>query len=456
MQFAAGSTVGPWTLVRFLGEGGNAEVWACRRDGEPERAVKILRDRRPDAVSYQRFRREIETHRQIGSRPDLLPMIDWHLPDEPTRRNRAWMSMPIAEPVREALSSAPLETVVKAVAAFAQTLAELQESYGIAHRDVKPGNLYRHEDAWAVGDLGLIDLPGADSLTETDRIVGPANFVAYEMMTSAATADPHLADVYSLAKTLWVLATGQVWPPPGHQPQGDGLQAIGAYRAHARTADLDGLIDLSTRAPQERPLLARFAAELRAWLDEPTMAEEGDLNLGDVAARIRAQLAPEIARQELSQKRREAAWQDAAQLGELLEPLIEAVGDAAPNMERGPGIEMVQALLLPPPTIGAPTVDQQWLYGARVVGPGPLPIAFDLMAVVAALDNGLEHIAGALIVKRERVLGTGFMTRYGPWQVMPGSLEARQAIRSLIDEMSNDLPAALQAFADALGGADTG
>jgi hypothetical protein len=433
MQFAAGTTVGPWTLVRFLGEGGNAEVWACRRDGEPERAVKILRDRRPDAVSYQRFRREIETH-------------------EPTRRDRAWMSMPIAEPVRDALSGGPLEAVVEAVAAFANTLAELRESYGIGHRDVKPGNLYRHEDAWAVGDLGLIDLPGADSLTETDRIVGPANFVAYEMMTSAATADPHLADVYSLAKTLWVLATAQVWPPPGHQPHGNQLQAIGAYRAHARTADLDRLIDQCTRTPQERPPLARFAAELRAWLDEPTVNEHENLDLGDLAARVRGQLAPELARREVAADRRDAAQRDAGQLSDALQPLIEAVGDAAPNTQIVPDLELVNPMLLPPTTIAAPAVEDHWLYGARVVGPGQLPMDFNLMALVAALDNGLEHIAGAYVVKRERLLGAAFMKKYGPWQVIPGNLEARQAIRTLADEMSNDLRAALQAFVDALGG----
>ncbi len=261
MQFQAGATVGPWWLVRFLGEGGHAEVWACARDGEEERAVKILRDRRADTVSYQRFRREIETHRQLGSRPDLVPMLDWHLPEEPNRRDRAWMSMPIAVPVREALANAPLELVIEALAAFAETLADLQTRFGIAHRDVKPGNLYRHDGAWAVGDLGLIDLPGADSLTEPDRIVGPANFVAYEMMSSPATADPHLADVYSLAKTLWVLATGQTWPPPGHQPHGEGLQAIGAYgRTHAPPS----LIGSSTAAHAGRPSGRRPRASHRS------------------------------------------------------------------------------------------------------------------------------------------------------------------------------------------------
>jgi hypothetical protein len=113
MQFEDGARVGPWTLKRPLGAGGNAEVWLAERGGEIARALKVLLDRRPAAVPYQRFRREIETHRAIGTRTDVVPMLDWNLPENPTKRDRAWMSMPVAVPVRDALSGAPLELVVE-------------------------------------------------------------------------------------------------------------------------------------------------------------------------------------------------------------------------------------------------------------------------------------------------------------------------------------------------------
>ncbi len=275
-----------------LGEGGNAEVWLAERDGEVPRALKVLLDRRPAAVPYLRFRREIETHRILGTRADIVPMLDWNLPEKPTKRDRAWMAMPVATPVRDALRGAPLELVVEAVASFARTLVALATDFGITHRDVKPGNLYRFGDSWAVGDLGLIDVPGADTLTEPDRIVGPANFVAYEMMVAADTADAHLADVYSLAKTLWVLATDQTWPPPGHQPESSVVQSIGVYRAHPRAAALDRLIDWATRGPSERPSMEAVAQELEAWLAPQPMGEPEELKLDDLAARIRAQYAP--------------------------------------------------------------------------------------------------------------------------------------------------------------------
>jgi hypothetical protein len=449
VDFQPGRQVGPWTLDSFLGEGGNAEVWAGRRDGEPERAVKILRDRRPDAVAYQRFRREVEAHRQIGERPDVVPMLDRYLPEQLARGERAWMSMPLAQPVRKAVAGEPLEVVVEAVASFAATLADLQRSHGMAHRDVKPGNLYRYDGAWAVGDLGLIDLPGADTLTAPDRIVGPANFVAYEMMVSSATADPHLGDVYSLAKTLWVLASDQLWPPPGHQPAGDALQSIGAYRLHDRVADLDRLVDRCTRRPNERPSLANVAIELRAWLDAADMPDEGELDLGDITARLRAQLAPERARQELEQQRLQAARADAVLLGELLSPLLDAVAEAAPDLQGNP-TDAAMPMLAPRPTIGEPGVVAQWPLGAHVTGPGTLPMMFDMLALVAALDDGQIQVGGAYLVKRERLLGASFMELYGPFRFEPGTAASRQAIRSLIGDMRQGLRPALQAFADSL------
>jgi hypothetical protein len=448
MDFETGRKVGPWTLNRFLGEGGNAEVWAATREGEVERAVKVLRDRRTDAVAYGRFRREIEGHRQIGGRRDVVPMLDWDLPEELGRRERAWLSMPIAQPVRDALVGQPLETVVGAVASFASTLADLQRAHDIAHRDVKPGNLYRFEDAWAVGDLGLIDLPGAETLTAPGRVVGPANFVAYEMMVSPATADPNLADVYSLAKTLWVLAADQEWPPPGNQPAGDQLYSIGAYRPHARVSDLDRLVDLCTRRPEERPSLSSLASELTAWLDPPEMPDD-QVDLGDLAARIGARLGSERARKDLEQQRLDLTRADAELLAELLDPLVRAVAEVAPEARQTVREEATPAIRVLPEG-GQGRVVAQWPHGLYVAGPGLTPMMFDLATLVAALDDGQMQLGGTYLVKQAELIGSRFMKVYGPWRLEAGSAASRRAIYDLVADMRADLPAALEAFAEAL------
>ena len=117
--------------------------------------------------------------------------------------------MPVATPIAQSLGGRPLADVVEAVATIADTLARLQADFDIAHRDIKPGNLYELDGVWLIGDFGLIALPDAETLTHDGRQVGPAHYTAYEMFLSPTTAQPHPADVYSLGKTLWVLATGQ-------------------------------------------------------------------------------------------------------------------------------------------------------------------------------------------------------------------------------------------------------
>ena len=401
-------------------------------------------------MPYRRFQREIQTHQKIGSRPDVVPMIDWYLPDAPSRRDRAWMSMPIAQPVRQALSGRTLEEVVAAVASFSRTLADIAAQHGIAHRDVKPGNLYRHDEAWAVGDLGLVDIPGAEALTDPDRIVGPANFVAYEMMVLADTADPYLADVYSMAKTLWVLSTDQLWPPPGHQAIQATALAIGAFRSHSRTEALDAIIDRCTRAPEQRPGMSALADELDAWLSSPEMEEPEELEIEDVAAAIRSSLAPQMAEQQSAEQRAAEAQESAGMLAEALEPLISAVESAAPTAERNVDEKITHTLVLPIEAMGMPLVERYWPFGVRVVGPGHVPMAFRMMAALALLDDGNVYLAGAYLVAPEGVMESNYSRRYEPFEGIPGSLAVQQAIRKLADDMRADLRDALEAFGQAL------
>ena len=121
--------------------------------------------------------------------------------------------MPVATPIADALRGRPLADVVNAVSTSADTLWRLQRDHNIAHRDIKPGNLYEHNGAWLIGDFGLVALPDTDGLTAQGRPLGQAHYMAYEMIRDPSTADPHAADVYSLGKTLWVLATDQNFPP---------------------------------------------------------------------------------------------------------------------------------------------------------------------------------------------------------------------------------------------------
>jgi serine/threonine protein kinase len=281
MTHFEGQTIGPWTLYETLGRGGNATVWkATRPELEKPVALKLINTTKVEKEPYQRFVREIGFLREHQNVSGVLPLLDAHLPDQPARANQPWLAMPIAVPIATALGGRPLADVVKAMAA-------------IAHRDIKPGNLYELDGEWLIGDFGLVALPDADTLTAEGRQVGPAHYTAYEMILNPATADPHPADVYSLGKTLWVLATGQAWPPEGHQPVGQRRFEIGDFRPHPRANALDQEVDLMTRLhPEERPSKEQVARDLAKWHE--LSSEPVPFDVSDARTRVRAKLEKAI------------------------------------------------------------------------------------------------------------------------------------------------------------------
>jgi serine/threonine protein kinase len=202
-------------LIREMGSTRHSRAWeAVDREGTRV-AIKELKTRRIDKEPYLRFRDEVSFHRG-GPHRGVLPVIGAEVPETPSEEQPAWLAMPIAETVREALGDAPtLDEVVGAVRAYATTLAALAEQ-GVHHRDLKPDNLFRLDHEWVVGDFGLVTWPGKSAATEPGQKLGPANFVAPEMVQDATQADAGPADVWSLAKVLWVLATEAAGKAPAH------------------------------------------------------------------------------------------------------------------------------------------------------------------------------------------------------------------------------------------------
>jgi len=255
-----------WDKIEVLGEGGNGVVWKARRDGL-EYALKILNETDVNEESYRRFRDEIEILRQLSDEPGVLPIIDAYLPEKPTKKDRAWLSMPLAERIRVALGLRPKITeVVAATASISETLARLAER-GICHRDIKSENLYKYRDQWVIGDFGLADFPSKGDVTQEGRALGPRFFIAPEMVRDPLHASGFPADVWSLAKTFWVLATGQNYPPPNPQNANDPADALSVLIEHPRVHQLDNLIEKATmKDPGRRVSMREFASELRCWL----------------------------------------------------------------------------------------------------------------------------------------------------------------------------------------------
>ena len=226
--------------------------------------LKISPDPTQRKRAARRFQVEFDVMAALKRTAGVIPVVD-----RGELGNRPWFVMPRAVELSKHLGSRPhLRDVVEAVAAVADTLARVVAAQDVAHRDLKPANLLWHKEP-LVADFGIAQLPKKAGITQKGESVGPVEFLAPEMRYVMPDVDGKAADVWSLAKTLFVLArvNDEKWPPVGTLTAGRpefSLRPAGGRAA----ADLEFLLEAATAyRPSRRPSMRTFADELRAWLD---------------------------------------------------------------------------------------------------------------------------------------------------------------------------------------------
>ena len=261
----------------------------------------------------------------------MLPLLDASLPRAPTKAQPAWLTMPEATSLPDALGAAvDLRAVVSAVSAIAETLARLDDQ-AIHHRDIKPSNLYELAGAWLVGDFGIATYPGKPDRTHPKRKLGPLGFLAPEMLDHPQLAAPGPADVFSLAKSLWALACNESWPPQGQIPLDDHELRLSVRTTESRASLLEHLLHrATTRKPEERPTMQDFATNLVDWLT-PQTARRSPQQLDQFARRIQAARAPSDAKRAAAANRKRAMENALSGLEEHLERLSTTI--AAQGLE---------------------------------------------------------------------------------------------------------------------------
>jgi hypothetical protein len=446
-----GDRIGPCELADFIDAGGNAEVWLARHDTFGDVALKVLKTKQAQSEPYARFRQEVETHKRIGERAGVLPLLDADVPAAPSASKRAWLAMPRADRLDVALRGASVETVADAMAGIAETLAGLLEEFGLGHRDLKPSNLYRYRDKPAVGDFGLVDVPGADELTEAGRHLGPWNFTAYEMLVDPINSAAAPADVYSFGKTLWVLISEQRWAPLGEQRADNRAFSLDQYRTHARISLLDELIERCTRhVPEDRPSMAEVARDLRAWLRAAAQAET-NVDLSSWGQRVRELAAPRLTEQDRRRRLEEIAAEQSDRLASLLRPLDMALAREYPLAETDIWDEATYSDLRYHGGMGLPRIINEEARATRLpAGDETIPFVLTIGRYVAVTDDGLLHVAGSYNLGHDRVLGGGERWETGRISVPADSLEAHEAIGRVARELIDQADQWTRRFADAL------
>ena len=233
----------------------------------------VLKHAIGDERRKRRFYDEaVNMHRMNGT-PGILPV--WDI-DETRPGKPRWYAMPRARLLADALGDdATLRDVVEHVSFLADVLAHLADE-GTYHRDVKPANLFWWDERPVLADFGIAAWGVADSHprraspTRRGEKLGPANFIAPEMRHNRPADRGKHADVYSLAKTLFVLALpGRgPYPPDGtHRADSEEFSLWETGGGRHTLAPLRHVLEAATEFdPNRRLSMADFRDELQAWL----------------------------------------------------------------------------------------------------------------------------------------------------------------------------------------------
>ncbi len=440
-----GEMIGGWKLVEPLGQGGNAEVWRAIH-GDEEVALKILHQRRTESEPYQRFRQEIEILRQIGDHPNIMPLLDAHLPVEPSKACPAWLAMPVAKPLANSLSQSALSEVVATVAKIANTLADLHERLKLHHRDLKPSNLYLLDGYPLISDFGLVDLPEADDLTLSGQPLGPRFFVSDEMIGDPKGADPGPADVFSLAKTLWVMCTDQRWPPQGEQRASNESCSINRYRPHPLARLLDELIERCTKhEPQVRPPMKQVAADLDAWSALAAATPQHAVDMSKTWNELRKTADPRLRQVDAAAAQQRRFKSAVRRLQELLEPLHAEILQEYPAAEFNQLPRIVESMFH---ESLKHEITNEDIRATTLSGSGLNPVQLLIGVAVRTRISGELEFGGIYYLGKTKTIGG----QIGSWEpelkrVPSDSIAVEAGLSALAEEIRSQFPYWLEQFA---------
>ncbi len=204
--------IGPYKLLRLLGEGGMGVVYLAERtDIGGKVAIKLLRDAWLSPMRRQLFRVEQMTLAQL-SHPSIARIYDSNTLEDGT----PWFVMEYAEgqPLTEHWQHRG-GSVRECLQLFRRVCVAVQyaHSHAVIHRDLKPSNILANEN----GDVKLLDFGIAKHL-DTGNAQSHQTITGLRMMTLAYAAPEQMAggavgiytDVYALGVLLYELLTGRL------------------------------------------------------------------------------------------------------------------------------------------------------------------------------------------------------------------------------------------------------
>ena len=218
-----GSTLGSWTLLRLLGEGGFGAVYEAQHTTIAGRraAVKVLH---PHLAFQKEIKRRFISEASIASQADhenIVQVFDGGVSGDGT----CYVAMELlkGQSLAQCIQSEKRLEVARTLRIAIQVAGALEaaHSMGVVHRDLKPDNIFitprkTNPNFAKVLDFGIAKLHTQDSKTATGTLLGTPLYMSPEQWQTLPDIDGR-ADLYSLGVILYECLTGQL-PYDGETP----------------------------------------------------------------------------------------------------------------------------------------------------------------------------------------------------------------------------------------------
>ena len=206
-------SLGPYRILRRLGEGGMGSVYLAYHEGQKEQvALKVLADHLDSNPGFvTRFYREARSG-GVLNHPNIVRGIGV---DKDPATGKHYLVMEFVDGISahallDKMGRLPVGDAVHIALDVARAL-EHAHSRNIVHRDIKPDNILIAKSGVAkLADFGLAKRTDeASHLTAARQGFGTSYYMPYEQALNARQADGR-SDIYALGATLYHLLTGEV------------------------------------------------------------------------------------------------------------------------------------------------------------------------------------------------------------------------------------------------------
>ncbi|MEM6732298.1 MAG: serine/threonine-protein kinase, partial [Myxococcota bacterium] len=263
-----GTTLGPYTLSRFVGEGSTSRVFEVEHSVLGVRRILKLPSRGASAETLLAEARLLERLAHPGVAPFLEFDVDQGCPFAVLRYEEGQC---LSDRI-DAMGALSHDELLRVGRDVARVLA-FCHARDVLHLDLKPANLFVSERGTIVLDFGIA--AAREDVARHSHFYGTPQFAAPEQVVAPESIDER-TDLYGLGMTLYASAAGSAWS--------EGEELFSHFFGELRPLeelrpDLDPslcqlIAALTARGPTDRPANAEAVAAQLETLTDTLHSEE--------------------------------------------------------------------------------------------------------------------------------------------------------------------------------------